>query len=121
MNITLSLNIARPEHLIGKSNNFKLLTELVDLLDGVCVVESVALHYVDKFGIVLAFSLEDDPMNEPICVKAEAWDWALEKLVRELPWAIQSEAVLSFHPDQPPITAKEREADRNLGDRPFGG
>lgn len=126
MTITLSLTVARPEHLVGRSNNFKLLTELMGLLDGVCVLDSVSMTGSTPYArghihLVVEFSRRDDPMDEPICDRNEAWDWAMAKLVRDFPWAIKSEALLSFEPDQPPLTAKEREADRNLGDRPFSG
>lgn len=121
MTITLSLAVERPKHLVGKNNNFLLIMELVDLLDGVCVVDDVGIACGTVACMSLEFYRKDDPMDEPICDQDEAFDWAMAKLVRELSWPIQNVTVLAFEPDQPPLTAKEAQADRNLGDRPFGG
>lgn len=121
MTITLTLEIVRPKHLLGRERSFRLLMELGEMLDSVCVVEKITLFNPDLVHLELDFSRADDPMEEPIVDKEEAWNWAMAKLIRELPWSIANCKIVSFEPDQPPLTAKEREADRNLGDRPFGG
>lgn len=121
MNITLSLALVRPEHLRGRRNNFLLITELVKLLDGVCALVNAGVGYDSNTYLLVEFDRPDDPMDEPITDQDDALNWALSKLVRDMPWAIEDVRVDSFEPDQPPLTKKEIEADRNLGDRPFGG
>lgn len=121
MNITIWTKLHRPENLVGSNNNFELMLKTVALLDGVCVIQKIDMSEREKVLLTLEFNRKDDPMDEPICDQDEAWGWAMSELVPVLDWQMESEGVVSFHGDEPSPSEKETRADKNLGDRPFGG
>lgn len=121
MNITIWTKLQRPENLVGSLNNGLLMDAISNSLDGVCVIQKIDMSEREKVLLTLEFNREDDPMDEPICDQDEAWDWAMSELVPVLDWQMESEGVVAFEADEPAPSEKETRADKNLGDRPFGG